>query len=133
MNENVKLYTFESVSTGQPVPFVARLVVRGDTLNPGPRRTQFAHDKDDPILEFYDPRNPGPTEIPKLGFRVAEYYLTTLLGMESGWASGRQARIGLDLRMGDNDYKIDGASMDKILHWAVLTLAQLAVASKGIK
>lgn len=65
----------------------------------------LTHDKDDPLVEFYDSRYPHTEH----GQFVSRYYASTLLE--------RVKNVGLDLYGGANDWKIESKEMDTVIDW----------------
>ena len=70
--------------------FAVRIVLQGGSYG---RDFCLTHDKPDPLIEFYDTKQPGFTEH---GQFAARYYLSTLLGLDD-WSRGRDPRGGLGL------------------------------------
>lgn len=66
------------------------------------------HDKDDPIIEFYDARRAG-AQFGEHGQYIASYYLSSLAERQSG--------SGLQLHGAVPSWAIDGESMDAIMSW----------------
>lgn len=65
----------------------------------------LTHDKDDPLVEFYDSRYPHTEH----GQFVSRYYASTLLE--------RVRDVGLDLYGGNNDWKIEASEMKTVVDW----------------
>lgn len=89
------------------IPFHTRFVDKGDKYG---RDRCLTHDKDEPLIEFYDARFVKGFE--SLGQFVSRYYLTTLLSREYG-----DARTGLCLYGGVADWYIDKEGMTEVFEW----------------
>ena len=92
--------TLELMSGG--IPFTVRLVRNGDTYG---RHNALTHDKDSPLVEFYDARH-KQTE---LGQFIARYYAHSLLT--------RDTASGLIMQGDVPDWQIDAAGMGKVVDW----------------
>ncbi len=94
------------------VPFTARLVAKGEKYG---RHMCLIHDKDDPLVEFYDARYmreraPDGTMLGKL---ISRYYLSTLT---SEWFT--QHGQGMCLHAGVDDWHIDAQCKNSVIDWA---------------
>ena len=95
-----KVDTLDVVSGG--ITFTARIVRKGDTYG---RHNALTHDKDSPLVEFYDARH-KQTE---LGQFIARYYAHSLLT--------RDTASGLIMQGDVPDWQIDAAGMVKVVDW----------------
>lgn len=121
-----------SQATGEPIGFYVRVVFRGDgyglfrCADGGVGRAgsdgkhACVHDKDEPMVEFYDSRHPhDPVEFgvdnARRGQFVSRYYLSTLLAD----AAGRPDHIGgIALDGGVPAWTLDKASFQLALAYA---------------
>lgn len=91
-----------TVKNSRGVIFNVRLVKNGESF--GGNRRGDIHDKEDPIVEFYDARqNEGFTT---LGQLVSRYYLSTILDLDGN---------GLDLMGYEPDWKVTGENINDII------------------
>lgn len=58
------------------VPMMVRVIVKGEHYG---LNGSLVHDKDDPLVEFYDLRHPSDRDGPVNGQFISRYYLSTLL------------------------------------------------------
>lgn len=101
---NTKLLTCNNT------PFLVRIAFKGDRYG---RLDCLVHDKDDPLVEFYD-ASIGDT--PR-GYFVKRYYLETLIAAPSP----RQVRAqGLLLDTGDPRWCLDDLSFQEAIAFALL-------------
>ncbi|MDE3021371.1 MAG: hypothetical protein KGI54_05880 [Pseudomonadota bacterium] len=98
----IKLIKKFTASNG--INFIARLVFKNDTYGLG---SSLTHDRDDPLIEFYDSRYPHT----EYGQFVSRYFVSPLLGDEDFEARG------LDLQGDVPDWKIDAASLKAVFDW----------------
>lgn len=90
------------------VPFTVRIVQKGDSYG-----TNFClqHDKDEPIVEFYDGRFKDEQRFTRYGQFVSRYYARTLL------ESPAITEQGLNLEGGVPAWQIDRAGIAAVRRW----------------
>jgi hypothetical protein len=94
--------TFDT--TSHQIPFTVRLVKNGESYG---LNDSLTHDKDDPLVEFYDARYKHTEH----GQFVSRYYATTL--MEN---HGTQTR-GINLDGGVPAWYLDPKAMTQVIDW----------------
>ncbi|MDB4989292.1 MAG: hypothetical protein JWN04_4470 [Myxococcaceae bacterium] len=99
-------------------PFVARLVVAGDSYGPQGQRT-LAEDEQ-PQVELFDKRARGNPQFHELGQFVGNYYLSTL-------AEGLEEGIGLDVHGGVPSWSLTPEATETLTKWARAHCEQLDV------
>lgn len=120
-----------SYATGEPIGFYVRVVFRGEgygLFRDG--KHACVHDKDEPMVEFYDSRYPHvPVEFdvdePRRGQFVSRYYLSTLLD------DARTHIGGIALDGGVPAWTLDKASFHLALAYAQGVVAGRALAAKA--
>jgi hypothetical protein len=92
--------------------FNVRLVVQGESYG---RDNCLAHDKADPLVEFYDATYANQKTFGALGQFVSRYYLSTLKG-EDGFTIRRPGPSrGLCLDGGVEVWHVSGANVEEVL------------------
>lgn len=101
------------VTNAAGIPFNVRLVRRGDRYG---LNDCLTHDKDDPMVEFYDARvEDDPRFVLGRGQFVSRYYWRTLTG-EDGWSDDmRDGKSGLTLLGHVPDWTLTGANVREAL------------------
>lgn len=94
-------------------PWAVRLVFSGMAYG---LDFKLTHDKEQPLVEFYDAR----FEHTPYGQFVSRYYAETLL---EGYEKGRTAG-GICLEGGVPDWNLSGAALGRVLDWVKKTIAE---------
>lgn len=103
MTKQEKILPFVDDSSGTPVAWVCRVVEQFDRYGRG---FELLHDKEKPLIEFYDARYP----FTECGQFVSRYYLDDL--------ARRDTDTGLLLDAQIPSWRISGASLRQCLIWA---------------
>lgn len=82
---------------------------RVKVIRKGEKYGIFTHEKDDPLVEFWDLHQANQKCWGPDGQFVSRYYRSTLLDGDSG--------AGLDLQGGVPAWKVDSEAMDKVRDW----------------
>ena len=90
------------IKNDEGVPFNVRLEEKGDKCGV---KFSLAHDKQDPLVEFYD-ASVDKEKFTEYGQFVSSYYLSTLLGHTDG--------VGLILHGGVDSWEVSDRNMDEI-------------------
>ena len=112
---------FKEFTAANGIPFTIRIVFKGGQYG---LNDCLVHDKAEPMIEFHDARYKTRGFDPELGQFVTRYYLKTLLGLDQ-WGSGN-VRNGINLHLGEPNWKIDGETLVKIVSWVIDYLAEAA-------
>lgn len=96
-------------------PWTARLVFKGMAYG---LDFKLVHDKDEPLVEFYDARH----EHTPYGQFVSRYYAETLL---EGYEKGRTAG-GICLDGGVPSWNLSGAALGRVLDWVRAAIKERA-------
>lgn len=98
--------TMTTKNTRTNITFTVKVIHTGDQYG---RNNCLTHDKEEPLVEFFDARN---------NQFVSRYYLSTLLRKDQ-WSVGRPslAETGLCLDGGVPDWTIDAAGMKPVIAW----------------
>lgn len=101
-SQNMKVIHVESFEIQGPsgIKFSTRRVDKGDLYG---KQGALIHEEDEAMIEFYDTRFPFDL----LGQFIARYYISTLLAHD--------AKKGLDLHGDVPDWKIDAASLQRVI------------------
>lgn len=91
------------------IDFNVKIVRNGESYG---LNNVLTHDKEDPLVEFYDSRYPHTEH----GQFVSRYYASTLLE--------RVKDVGLDLYGGVNDWKIEAEEMKTVVDWLKIETAE---------
>jgi len=93
-----------SIITDQNIPFNVKIVSNGESYG---LNNCLTHEKDDPLVEFYDTRYANRKGFGPKGQFVSRYYLSTLLERMDGY--------GLDLMGYEPSWKIDRKAMKVVM------------------
>lgn len=104
MTDQENVLPFVDDLSGTPVAWVCRVVEQFDRYGRG---FELVHDKEKPLIEFYDARYP----FTEYGQFVGRYYLDSL-------ASNEDSGVGLLLDDRIPSWRISGASLRQCLIWA---------------
>ncbi len=86
-------------------PFLVKLVQKGERYG---LRDSLTHDKDDPMVIFFD-LSQDLTKFGPEGQQVSSYYRSTLLERERG--------VGLTLVGHVREWVVDGQAMNQVYRW----------------
>ncbi len=95
-------------------PFTVKVLFKGDKYG---LNDCLTHDKDEPLVEFYDFANAGKAFGP-LGQFVSRYYASTILGLLRG-----DVPCGLDLQCDEPVWKIDSAAVRMMCRFVELCMS----------
>ena len=106
------------------IPWTVRIVNPGDKYG---RDHMVTHEKDKPLVEFYDARH-DHTE--GLGQFVSRYYVDTLLGRDDYGSSN--SRNGLNLQGDVPEWTVDAAAMNEVHDWLESKFPERDIEDGGI-
>jgi hypothetical protein len=102
------------IDTTHGVPFTVRIVRNGESYG---LNHKLKHDKDEPLVEFYDARFDEARFDEGYGQFVSRYNVTTLQGRDR-WSLGLRVQgQGLILHGGVPEWRVDGKAMDQAMEW----------------